>query len=155
MVGIQVETLPDTKVCPRPAGLSLQENLRHHLDEGKQMTAASLAGAGASSTGWDAIDWHSVERHVRRLQVRTAKVPVEGCTCLFCHRVLQGAFERLEPYAVKVARTVLSTICRYHDWKSRKEHCVKVGVLGAEADSPMVHCCPLLSVVRTAIDDSH
>ena len=31
----------------------------------------------------------------------------------------------------------------------------KVDALGAEADTPMVHCCPLLSVARTAIGDSH
>jgi RNA-directed DNA polymerase len=44
------------------------------------MTVASFAGAGASSagSGWSAIDWHAVERRVRRLQVRIAKATAEG-----------------------------------------------------------------------------
>lgn len=64
----------------RPAGLSLQENLKNRLYEGKQLTAASITGPGASSASltWDAIDWRPVEKHVRRLQVRIAKATAEG-----------------------------------------------------------------------------
>ena len=80
MTGIRVLTLPGTKVSRRPAGFSLQENLRNRRHGGKQMTAVSVSNPGAPSTDftWDAIDWHLIEKHVRRLQVRIAKATAEG-----------------------------------------------------------------------------
>ena len=44
------------------------------------MTAVSVSNPGAPSTDftWDAIDWHLIEKHVRRLQVRIAKATAEG-----------------------------------------------------------------------------
>ena len=43
------------------------------------MTAISKPDSGASSAHltWDAIDWHTIENHVRRLQVRIAKATAE------------------------------------------------------------------------------
>jgi len=103
----RIRVLLDTKVGRRLAGLSLQDSLRNHLHEEKQMTAQGIPYAGASSAGliWDAIDWQLIEQHVRRLQMRIAKATADlsGCCC----RVFYWAFERLEPYAVKIARTVL------------------------------------------------
>jgi len=72
----------NTKVCPRPAGLSSQESLENHHDEETQMTAMALPLTGASSTcieSWDNIVWSTVEKHVRRLQIRIAKATREGC----------------------------------------------------------------------------
>lgn len=79
MARIQVSTLPGAKVSRRPAGLSLQENLENHLHEEKQMTVAVNSGTGASSAGsiWDAIDWHLIEQHVRRLQMRIAEATAD------------------------------------------------------------------------------
>jgi RNA-directed DNA polymerase len=46
----------------------------NHQQERTQMAGAHKApGALSSSEEWDAIDWRSVERQVRRLQVRIAK----------------------------------------------------------------------------------
>ncbi len=70
----------NTKVCPRPAGLSLQENLENHHNEETQMTAMALSLTGASSMcieSWS-IDWSTAEKHVRRLQIRIAKATREG-----------------------------------------------------------------------------
>jgi len=76
----RIRVLLDTKVGRRLAGLSLQDSLRNHLHEEKQMTAQGIPYAGASSAGliWDAIDWQPVKQHVRRLQVRIAKATAEN-----------------------------------------------------------------------------
>ncbi len=44
------------------------------------MTTGASPPIGATSTGlaWDAIDWQSVEKHVRQLQMRIAKTTREG-----------------------------------------------------------------------------
>ncbi len=44
------------------------------------MTTVASPPIGASSARltWDAIDWHSLEEHVRRLQMRIAKATREG-----------------------------------------------------------------------------
>ena len=44
------------------------------------MTAAAVSSAGASSAAsqWDAIDWRAAEGHVRRLQMRIAKVTLRA-----------------------------------------------------------------------------
>ena len=79
MAGIRVLTLPGSKVSRRPAGLSLQESLRNRLHEGKQMTVISISDPGAASADltWDTIDWHLIEKHVRRLQTRIAKATAD------------------------------------------------------------------------------
>jgi len=69
-----------------------------------QMTAVAIP-TGASPTkwfAWDDINWSKVEKHVRKLQVCIAKATLKWV-------VGSGflAYERLEPCAVKVARTVL------------------------------------------------
>ncbi len=72
--------LSGAKASPRPTGLSLHENLENHQYEGKQMTAGLvLAGAPSScDLKWDDINWHPVEKYVRRLQMRIAKAIREG-----------------------------------------------------------------------------
>jgi RNA-directed DNA polymerase len=79
MVRIRVSTLLDTKVGPRPTGLSSQENLENRQYEEKQMTTVVSPPLGASSANlsWDSIDWKSRQRHVRRLQMRIAKATRE------------------------------------------------------------------------------
>jgi len=44
------------------------------------MTVSSITGAGAASADltWGAIDWRSIDKHVRRLQVRIAKATAEN-----------------------------------------------------------------------------
>lgn len=71
---------PDTKVCPLPTGLSLQENLENRHNEEKQMTTkiSSLIGASSACPTWDAIRWRQVATQVRRLQMRIAKAIQEG-----------------------------------------------------------------------------
>ena len=66
------------------------------------MTAvATLAGAPTyEAMDWFSIDWQKVNRNVRRLQARIVKAI--GSTAASYHR----AFERLEPCALKGARTV-------------------------------------------------
>ncbi len=41
------------------------------------MTAMPSIGASSSDTSWDAIDWNTVDKHVRRLQMRIAKAARE------------------------------------------------------------------------------
>jgi len=72
-------------------------------EEIRQMTAK----AGAISHGamnWHAIEWGKVHCEVRRLQARIVKVTQDllGNRVLLCK-----AFERLEPCAGRLARTVL------------------------------------------------
>jgi RNA-directed DNA polymerase len=76
MVRIRVETLPGTKVSPRRTGLPWQDNLDNRQKEEKQMTTSAIPVIGASSAypiKWNAINWQTVESHVRRLQMRIAK----------------------------------------------------------------------------------
>ncbi len=67
------------------------------------MTTGALLPIGASSAdlSWDAIDWQTAERCVRRLQMRIAKATQ------LRHRVGSPAFERLERCDGKLSRTVL------------------------------------------------
>jgi len=75
----------------------------------KQLAIASatlesqlLTGAPTPvADGWHDIEWRKVTRNVKRLQTRIVKATQEN-------RVLfRRAFERLDRYAMKVARTVL------------------------------------------------
>ena len=73
--------LPDTKVCLRSTGLSLQDYLENHRYEEKQMTTMNYSLNGASSAcqiNWSLVCWTKVEKQVRRLQVRIAKAVREG-----------------------------------------------------------------------------
>jgi hypothetical protein len=64
--------------------------------------ASLLIGASSADLSWDAIDWQTTERYVRRLQMRIAKV-----TRKLRHRVRLLALERLERCDGKLSRTVL------------------------------------------------
>jgi len=77
---IRVLTSPGTKVRPRPTGLSSQESMENRRHEEKQMTTGAVPPIGASSSGftWAAVDWQTMEQHVRRLQMRIAKATREG-----------------------------------------------------------------------------
>src|SRR5215468_4453575 len=78
MARIPVEISPGAKASPRPTGLSLRENLMNHQKERTQMAGAhKVPGALSASDDWNAIDWRSVEREVRRLQMRIAKAEKE------------------------------------------------------------------------------
>src|SRR5215468_10738510 len=78
MARIPVEISPGAKASPRPTGLSLRENLMNHQKERTQMAGAHKAsGALSASSEWNAIDWRSVEREVRRLPMRIAKAEKE------------------------------------------------------------------------------
>ncbi len=50
------------------------------------MTAMPSIGAPSSGSIWDSIDWTTMEKHVRRLQMRIAKAARQGI------RVRQLAF---------------------------------------------------------------
>lgn len=41
-------------------------------------TATPSIGASSAASTWDAIDWQSAEKQVRRLQMRIAKATREG-----------------------------------------------------------------------------
>ena len=76
---------PGTTVSLRPTGLSSRENLENHQHEETQMTAPALPSIGASSasSAWEAINWPTAQRTVRRLQKRIARAIREsrrGCT---------------------------------------------------------------------------
>ena len=64
------------------------------------MTTTALPSIGASSAAltWDAIEWRTAEKQVRRLQMRIAKAT---------NRVRRLAFERLERCDEKSSCTVL------------------------------------------------
>ena len=64
--------------------------------------ASLLIGASSADLSWDAIDWQTAERSVRRLQMRIAEA-----TRKLRHRVRSLAFERLERCDGKLSRTVL------------------------------------------------
>ena len=67
------------------------------------MTTAAkpMLGASPPEELWNAIDRRTTERQVLRLQMRIAKA-TRRCRVLY-----PRAFVRLEPYAGKLARTVL------------------------------------------------
>ena len=65
--------------------------------------ASLLIGASSADLCWDAIDWQTAERSVRRLQLRIAKATREKLR----HRVSSLALERLERCDGKLSRTVL------------------------------------------------
>jgi len=61
-----------------PAVLHARE-LGYSAYETKQMTTAQAAGAVSSEAAeWYAIDWQTIHRHVRRLQVRIAQATKQG-----------------------------------------------------------------------------
>lgn len=67
---------PSVKTGPRPTGLSLRDNMKNRMYEGKQMTAVNIILTGASSasnTTWLTINWEQVGKEVKRLQMRIAK----------------------------------------------------------------------------------
>src|SRR5215469_13813766 len=56
-----------------------QENLANRHSRQKQMTTAQAVGAVSNEAAeWYAIDWQTVLRNVRRLQVRIVKATKEG-----------------------------------------------------------------------------
>jgi RNA-directed DNA polymerase len=67
---------------PTSDWFSSQKNLENRSYEEKQMTAMNKIAAGASSdeltTAWYSNDWPTVEKRVRRLQMRIAKATREG-----------------------------------------------------------------------------
>ena len=63
--------------------------------------ASLLIGASSADPSWDAIDWQTAERSVRRLQMRIAKATQ------LRRRVRSLALERLERCEGKLSRTVL------------------------------------------------
>ena len=63
--------------------------------------ALLLIGASSADPSWDAIDWQTAERSVRRLQMRIAKATQ------LRRRVRSLALERLERCEGKLSRTVL------------------------------------------------
>ena len=63
--------------------------------------ASLLIGASSADPSWDAIDWQTAERSVRRLQIRIAKATQ------LRRRVRSLALERLERCEGKLSRTVL------------------------------------------------
>lgn len=69
------------KMRPRPTGLSSRDNLRKRLNEEKQMTTMETPLIGASSDNseqWEKISWSTIEKSVKRLQMRIAKATREG-----------------------------------------------------------------------------
>ncbi len=63
----------------------------------------AIEGPPGAAARWSSIDWPAVRRHVSRLQTRIVKATKASLV----RRVLHGALSRLEPSAVKVARSVL------------------------------------------------
>jgi hypothetical protein len=54
----------------------LTRKLGKQIQEAKQMTANTFAGAAShSEVNWQTIDWSPVHRHVRRLQARIVVRP--------------------------------------------------------------------------------
>ena len=94
---IRVSTLPGTKVIPRPTGASLRERMENTLN-------------GESQESWRWFD-HPAERPLLwRVQslVPTMVVSQRLSCCIGQPGSIKGsAFEVLEPYAGKLARTVL------------------------------------------------
>jgi hypothetical protein len=80
-------TVPHAKAGRLPPGLSSREHLTSGRG-GKQMTAEATRAAGAAKDttagaashdqDWHQIDWYTVQRNVRRLQVRIVKARQEG-----------------------------------------------------------------------------
>ena len=96
--------LPGTKVSPRPIGASSRESLENRYYGERQLTVARVTGASPTQwEDWSSIDWTDVYHRVNRLQVRIAKA-VKGNETAGSKQL---AFEGLEPYARKPARTVL------------------------------------------------
>ena len=70
--------------------------------------APLLIGASSADPSWDAIDWQTAERSVRRLQMRIAKATRAGRNISeLRYRVRSLALERLERCEGKLSRTVL------------------------------------------------
>lgn len=68
------------KPSRRPSGHSSQESLRNRRMKEKQMTVARQLETGAPSAcrNGKAIDWQTVKKQVKRLQMRIAKAVSEG-----------------------------------------------------------------------------
>ena len=85
-------------------GASSRESLENRYYGERQLTVAIVTGASPTQwEDWDSIDWTDVYHRVNRLQVRIAKA-VKGNETAGSKQL---AFEGLEPYARKPARTVL------------------------------------------------
>ena len=80
MARIRIGTSSGTKVSRRPIGLTSRESTWNRYDEEKQMTttAKPLLGASSKVANWGAINWRTIERQVKRLQMRIAKATREG-----------------------------------------------------------------------------
>jgi hypothetical protein len=90
IASIRVQNLPGVKTNRLPAGVSPRGNRRNNFDLGKQMTAVIPAGAPRNG-------------NVGLLPVGIVKSAQMGWRV----PLSRSAFEMLERYAVKVARTVL------------------------------------------------
>jgi len=94
---IRVSTSPGTKVSPRPTGASLRERMENTLN-------------GESQESWRWFD-HPAERPLLwpvQSLVPTMVVSQRLLSCIGQPGSIKGsAFEVLEPYAGKLARTVL------------------------------------------------
>ena len=93
---IRVSTLPGTKVSPRPTGASLRESMENTLN-----------GKCKERRRW--FDHPSVQPLLWQVQslVSTVLVSQRLLGCKGNRVDLRSAFEVLEPYAGKLARTVL------------------------------------------------
>ena len=68
-------------------------------------TTATLIGASSTCSRWNAIKWHSIHKHVLRLQMRIAKVA--RYVDVPSYRVINMALVRLEPCDGELSCTVL------------------------------------------------
>jgi RNA-directed DNA polymerase len=55
-----------------------RESVEPFHEERQMTTTATLIGASSAPSKWDAIDWQTIEKSVRRLQMRIAKATREG-----------------------------------------------------------------------------
>ena len=85
MDGIGIE--PQGNIIPRETGLTstgslITRELDKLLKEAKQMKAAiestNACAASRQPTDWHAIDWHKVNKTVKKLQARIVKATQEG-----------------------------------------------------------------------------
>jgi RNA-directed DNA polymerase len=78
---IPVETSPGAKASLRPTGLSLRENMKNLRHERTQMAGRrKVPGALSAADEWNAQHWPTIQKQVRRLQMRIAKAEKEKRT---------------------------------------------------------------------------
>jgi hypothetical protein len=106
---IRVQTLPDCESRQTSIWCPFAREFEESFYEGKQMTASILM-TNAPSGNYEnrkSIPWKTVQKDVRRLQVRIAKAVI-GCLRITAGSSRKGtAFGMLEPYDGKLSRRVL------------------------------------------------